>query len=624
MTGRGRRTRRRFLRSSALVGATGLAGCSFEAGPVDIEVGDPGDDASDGGSVQGTDDGTGDEEATDTPSGPRGGRLAVTTGSLSTLDPVGATDGSSRHVVVNLFDGLTTLENGGTEVSMQLAESVDVSSDYRTYTFTLGDATFHDGQPVTAADFVYAWERLGASENSRQSYLLTDVLGVSHRTTTDDQGNEVYRPESMAVTAEDDRTLRVELLSPNHAALTILAHPAFSAVPEGIVGDAGGYPGKMDYQAFATETPVGAGSFVLEDWARNDEVVLARFEDYHGRPALLDGVDMTVTSDATAAYESGQREETDLPFVPDDEWDPTLLTVDRTDDRGRRFGSYGPMDNGATVDYLGVPELSTFYVGFNTDEITKPARQAVAYALNQHEIAREVFDRRSVPAYHLTPPATFPGRNYESHLDSYPYGVDEKKLAKAREVMEDAGYGPSNRYEITVTTFQSLAWREVGQYLQDGLASAHIDLKYHETSFGDLVYRGRQGNLAGYVLGDAPGPAVRPDDVLARLDPPNTDTDRSDSDGMYVNWRGTRASSRAESAYDVVEGNQEPTKAARRAREDAYVDMEEANWDDVAVLPVVHGMAERFAYDWVDVPPFGALGPDRQLLNTTSLVDRDA
>ena len=628
MTDERRRTRRRFLRTSgALAAAAGLAGCSFHAGPVDIEVGEDGDDGDETtppGDDEDPGDATATDEPTDTPRGPTGGRLELVGSTLSSLDPVVATDHTSERVIQNLFDGLTTLEDGGADASLQLAASVDVSSDHRTYTFTLGDATFHDGRPVTAGDVVYSWERLGASEHSRNGYLLTDVLRVDHRTTTDGNGNEVYRPGSMKVTAEDERTLRVELLAPNHAALAILAHPAFSVVPEGIVGDVAGYPGELRHEAFSGERPVGAGPFVLDDWARSDEVVLARFEDYHGPTALLDGVRWRVITDSDAAYRYGQDRESDLVYVPESEWDPSLLTVDRTDDAGRRFGSYGPMDNGRTVDYLGVPELTTFYVAFNTDEVEKPARQAFAYVMNQQEVASQVFHDRSVPAATLTPPGIFPGGRYDSVRDQYPYGHDATEIGMARQVMEDAGYAEYNQYEFTVTAFQSPSWKQVLQLMQDKLGAAHIDLRYEQERFGTLVNRASKGNVDAYTLGDRPVYTTRPDEVFERLAPPNTDTSDSESDGMYVDWEGTDAASRAESAYRTVENNQAPTDAARRAREGAYVSMERANWEDVVVLPVVHGMEERFAYEWADVPPFGAAGSHRQMLNEAALGERDA
>ncbi len=62
-----------------------------------------------------------------------------------------------------------------------MAADYEVSEDFTTYTFQLKDATFHNGDTVTASDFVYAFERLTASSNSSRAYAALDPLGVTPR-----------------------------------------------------------------------------------------------------------------------------------------------------------------------------------------------------------------------------------------------------------------------------------------------------------------------------------------------------------------------------------------------------------------------------------------------------------
>ncbi len=78
-----------------------------------------------------------------------------------------------------------------------MAADYEVSDDFTTYTFQLKDATFHNGDTVTASDFAYAFERLTASDNSSRAYFVLDSLGVTHETTTetvDGEEQEVYKP----------------------------------------------------------------------------------------------------------------------------------------------------------------------------------------------------------------------------------------------------------------------------------------------------------------------------------------------------------------------------------------------------------------------------------------------
>ena len=81
-------------------------------------------------------------------------------GAPKNLDPQSAADAASRLVIANLFEGLVTIGEDGS-VCPGAAESWDVSVDGLTYTFQLReDGKWSDGQPVTAADFVYGFQRL--------------------------------------------------------------------------------------------------------------------------------------------------------------------------------------------------------------------------------------------------------------------------------------------------------------------------------------------------------------------------------------------------------------------------------------------------------------------------------
>jgi peptide/nickel transport system substrate-binding protein len=50
--------------------------------------------------------------------------------------------------------------------------------------------------------------------------------------------------------------------------------------------------------------------------------------------------------------------------------------------------------------------------------------------------------------------------------------------------------------------------------------------------------------------------------------------------------------------------------------------MEEANWEDMVLLPCYHRRDERFAYDWVDIEPYGASGGSRQKFNQVTIGER--
>ncbi|MFC4451670.1 ABC transporter substrate-binding protein [Halorussus aquaticus] len=552
--------------------------------------------------------------------GGSGGTLnLINTGTMSTLDPIKATDTASGRVIQQMFDALMNYPDGAIEVQTQLATGYERSDDFTTYTFNLKEgAPFHgDFGEVTAQDFIYSWERLAASDNSRRAYFILDSIGIQHE--TDSEGN--YKPGTLAVEAVDDYTLRVTLEEPFHATLPILAYTSFAALPEGILGDIQGYDGEMEYQTFATQNPIGAGPFQFETWQSNDEAEVSRFPNYHGETAQVEAVNWRIIEDDNAIYTYAMNRNADYFPIPTPFYDPNKVSVENTDDKGRETGTYGPVRNGATVNYLGVATINAFYIGFNTNRVEKPARQAAAYAMNQQQVIEQIFKGRGQAAYHFTPPNIYPGGPdaYTQHAEqNYPYGYNQTQIQQARQVMEDAGYGPNNQYEFTFTIYSgSDTWNQTAQLLRDQLASAHISMNIESAPFSTLLQRGREGNLQAYSLGwvmDWPAP----DNFLQLLNPPQTDTSQ-DAPISYVNWSGTPAANRAASAYEQIEDNPAPTDEAEAARNESYVQMEEANWEDVVFLPVYHETDERFWYQNVDISKFGAAGPSRQMYNTTSI-----
>ncbi|WP_458187691.1 ABC transporter substrate-binding protein [Haladaptatus sp. NG-WS-4] len=550
--------------------------------------------------------------------------LRLINGTMTTIDPVKATDTNSGTVIQQVFDALMNYPDGKIAVQSLLAESQEVSDDFTTYTFKLKQgATFHNGKEVTAQDFVYSWQRLAASENSRRSYFILDSIGVKHQTSEEGELNL----DSLAVRAPDKYTLEMELKEPFHSTLEMMAYTAFAAVPEGIVGDIPGYDGKMPYQQFSTSNPIGAGPFEFVRWQSNNEAVVSRYDDYHGETAKVARVHWSIIEDDQAAYTYTMNENADVVLneqIPTAQYAPEKVNVQNTDDLGRKSGTYGPVQNGKTMNYLSVPTINAFYLGFNTNAVEKPARQAAAYALNQQVAVEQVFKGRGQAAYHFTPPRIYPGgvEAYDQHAqNNYPYGYNETQLQQARQVMEEAGYGSNNRYQFTLTTYESTTWQAIAKILRDQLQSAHIDLQLQQAPFSTLLSRGRDGNLQAYTLGwimDWPAP----DNFLQLLNPPLTDTSRSDPIS-YTNWSDTEAANQATQAWQRIQNNPAPTDQAQSARNEAYVTMEEANWEDVTFLPVYHRVDEEFSYQWANVPKFGAAGLSRQMYNTTTIGSRN-
>ena len=127
------------------------------------------------------------------PTAERSYLVILTEGIPPTLDPLAALDSRVDNPVINLYSALVQYIPGTTDLSLDLAESYDVSDDGRRYVFTLRpDAVFHDGTPVRAVDVKYSIDRMLTLKTGVWAYL-TPVSGaeiLGHR----DVAINLYEP----------------------------------------------------------------------------------------------------------------------------------------------------------------------------------------------------------------------------------------------------------------------------------------------------------------------------------------------------------------------------------------------------------------------------------------------
>ena len=137
-----------------------------------------------------------------------------------TLDPAVAAESSSAMYIVQIFSGLTRLDEN-LMVAPDLAEKWEKSASGTVFTFTLRkDAKFHDGKGVKASDFKYSWERaLNPAINSLTAgTYLNDIVGAADMLAG--KSNQLS-----GVQVIDDYTLQVTIDQPKAYFLQKLAYP---------------------------------------------------------------------------------------------------------------------------------------------------------------------------------------------------------------------------------------------------------------------------------------------------------------------------------------------------------------------------------------------------------------
>ena len=118
-----------------------------------------------------------------------------------TIDPAlnSAVDGAT--MLAHLFSGLAKWSQDAdgnlqivADAATELPEGVENEDGTVTYTYTLRDGlVWSDGQPVTAGDFAFAWQRAASPELAADyGYMFEVVDGYADIWATDDDGNFLW------------------------------------------------------------------------------------------------------------------------------------------------------------------------------------------------------------------------------------------------------------------------------------------------------------------------------------------------------------------------------------------------------------------------------------------------
>jgi len=290
-----------------------------------------------------------------------------------------------------------------------------------------------------------------------------------------------------------------------------------------------------------------------------------------------------------------------------------------SDKMGRKIGTYGPLRNGLTANYVTMPGMNPTYLVFNTGKVPKKVRQAFMYVLNQKLLVQNVYKGRSTAAPFMLPPAVFPGgpSAHAREAKNYPYELGKTDISKAKQLMSDAGYGPNNKYEMQFDGWETDAAKSMGNLLRDQLAAAYIDLKVQISPASTYWGRAAKGNFDVYLSGW--GMTAKDPGGLMTVVAPSHTVIGSKSAIEYADWKGTAAAKRANADWQTVQDNPKPTDAQKAKRDKAFVDMEKANWEDVAFVPLIYNKIEQFSYDWADVPLPGYIGKPFYRFNHSSV-----
>ena len=420
-----------------------------------------------------------------------------------TIDPAlnSAVDGAT--LIAHLFSGLakwSQKDDGALEIvadaATELTEGVANPDGTITYTYTLRDGlTWSDGQPLTAKDFVFAWNRAASADlGADYGYMFEVVDGY--------EAMQEDTSKTLNISAPDDVTITVTLVTDVPYWNELLAFPAYFPVREDVVAD----------EAWATEpaTFVSNGAYKLAAWTHNSVITLEKNENYYDADAVtMPTINFYLSDDANnmlANFKNGDWQLID--DVPTNEIQ-TLKT--EYPDEFKITGQIG-----------------TYYVCWNVNEDILPSgsglsgaeaeaareeiRKAIGLLFDRNYIVDEVAQGGEVPASSFVAMGLTDADDSEFYKNAgssadfdgyYDVSADaqESNYKSAIETLKK--YYKFDDATSKFTDFPTITYlyntnenhKAIAEYLQSALAGVGINMKLENQEWNTFLNTRKSGNF---------------------------------------------------------------------------------------------------------------------------------
>lgn len=415
----------------------------------------------------------------------------------ATIDPAlnSAVDGAT--MILHAFAGLVRYDDTGAALEPDLATAfptpVENTDGTVTYTFTLRSGlTWSDGSPLTASDFVYAWQRAIDPETAADyGYMFSVIDG--------------FADGDLNVVADSATQLSITLTVDVPYFFELLAFPTYMPVQEAAV--------EADSEAWATDpsTYVSNGAYVLDSWTHDSSLVFVKNDNYWDAANVsmeqitfhLSDNDVSIL----AGFESGAYDFIDT--VPTDEIERLSSTPE--------FNIQG--------------QLGTYYIIFNNNKDLVPSykaeglsaaelvaanaeiRQALSLLLDRNYIVEEIGQAGQLPAssfvamgiqdsagnefYEAAGSNDFVGY-YNTAADAYTANT----AAAVETLKEYFDYDEDTKMFTNFPTFEYLyntssGHQAIGEYIQSAFAAFGVDVTLANQEWGTFLDTRKNGE---YVL----------------------------------------------------------------------------------------------------------------------------
>lgn len=449
----------------------------------------------------------------------------INRGDVMTLDINQMSYFQDFRVTYAIREGLYAYSPDGFGAIPALAEKTVVSDDKLTWTFTLRDAKWSNGDPVVAGDFVFSIKTMLDAPGDT-TYMLHCLKNARRY-----EQEVALAFEEVGVRAIDDRTLELKLENPTPYLPQLLAftpfYPRHARSMEPFAEK--GATGRTFYRAEYTrpENVVTNGPFVLKEWKPGERLRFERSDSYWDRANVKSAsAEMIVNNDPQSAFVQYENGKVDFIAAVSAETAVALKAAGRKDLRL-------------------TPAFATTYLTLNVaprvpselGQTPNPladvrVRTALAMAIDKAQLIRTVTRLDEVPATSFVPTIFFDGFACEP--------VPSFDVEAARRLLADAGFANGAAFPRVTIAYPSTrperkSFAEAIAYEWKGNLGIVVELKPSDDKSYDVAVTNKQFTIAtGAWMGDYADPSTFLDRFTSSSLGNNSNWSRADYDGLLA------------------------------------------------------------------------------------------
>ena len=299
---------------------------------------------------------------------------------VQSLDPATAVDQTSITLLANVMEGLYRLDDKNQPQPALAAGQPKVSNDGKTYTIVIRDgAKWSDGTPITAEDFVVAWQRVVDPETASPNVELFSTIKNAKEIISGKQPKE-----KLGVKSNGEQTLTIELEESTPYFTDLLALTAYFPVQQKAIKEYGKNYGTSQK---SIETNGAYTLTNLDGVGTSDKWTIAKNEKYWDKKHVsMKKINFQVVKEINTGinlYNDGQLDDAPLAgeyakqYKKDKEYSTTLM---------------------ANTMFLEMNQT-----GENKLLKNKNVRKAISYAIDRESLVEKLLDNGSIPSVGVVP-----------------------------------------------------------------------------------------------------------------------------------------------------------------------------------------------------------------------------